>query len=856
MSSSLPTLLRKGFIVPPKGISASDKKKLENTISIDYILQFIAERIPQKRGSKPKITPKKYGDKVIVLKSETGSGKSTTLPAKLYTTFFENTRKGIAVTQPRVLTAMDLPSTIVPYVPELELDKNIGYNTGAFKRLPKERGVIFSTVGVLTQQLIMNTDEDFMKMYQFVIIDEVHERDIDTDLCLFLLKKLIETNYDNVECPLIILTSATFNENIFIKYFDIPSQNYIQVVGSTFPIEPNFPEYSIANYIQYATLKAQKLHLENLVDLQNDEEFRDIIVFVKDSGIGKKIYDELHLFNSRVLDTPFDNIMKYNKELEAAIDSLYKKGGDEISIDTAKQYYILPILLDSKSFQSGGLEYQNLFSALNTIHVPLWKLNAKKQIDVNETPNKYVIPTRRIIIATNIAETGVTIPTLKYCIDTGYYFNVEFNPEIGCSVMYAKNVTKGMAIQRRGRVGRKAPGFWYPCYTEDTFNAMPSEQSSKIIISDTTENLLGILIKEKKTEIVEELNVKKIKNHRSEKLFQLFKLTTNTWNKLHNPLQTNLSALDFIEMPSMQAMSYSIEKLHILGFINDNYDITLPGFYANKIRFINLESRKMILAGFYYGANILDLITIASFIYTSKRKILGKSFKMINFIKQSDIDFEFYNKILFADDFINCIFLWNIFQGFLQKSLSQLNNDILEKIDNSKTSEYKKILYTDTIKKWCEENGVIYEGLLQIIATRDQIIENMITLGLNPYKNSLDMPKNAYNINKILLNSLSDGIEEIKKIKNCIYEGFKCNVLVNRKNSYMSLLRNTQIKIKSSLISKLDEKNADQTYPMSIIVDSYSMAPKFGAAQFEFIADGFVSVLDNFVDIDETFFLH
>lgn len=850
--SGLPTLLRKGFVVPPKSMSEVDKRRLQNTISIDYILQFISQRIPARRGNKPSIQPKKYGDKVLILKSETGSGKSTTLPAKLYTTFFDSTRKSIAVTQPRILTAMDIPSTIVPYVPELELDKNIGYNTGSFKRLPVERGIIFSTVGVLTQQLIMNTDEAFMRMYQFIVVDEVHERDIETDLCLFLLKKLLESNYDNPECPMVILTSATFNEEIFINYFDVPPQNYIQVIGSTFAIEPHFPEYSIANYIQFATLKSQKIHLDNLDDIHNNDNFRDVIIFVKDTNVGKKIYDGLHLFNSVVLDKSLERVTAYSQEIDTELKKFYKKGGSkEKAYD---HYYILPILLDSASFQSGGLEYQNLFSQIDSINVPLWLPNDKGFINTEELPNKYVIPTRRIIIATNIAETGVTIPTLKYCIDTGYYFNVEFNPETGCNVNYAKNVTRGMAVQRRGRVGRKAPGVWYPCFTKETFDAMPEEQFSKIIINDTTENLLSILIKEKNTTIKEELSIKKIKNHKAEKAFQMFKLTDNTWYRLSNAFNTNIASLDFIEMPSMQALSFSIEKLHILGFIDDNYNITTPGFYANKIRFISLEARKMIMSGYCYGANVLDLITIASFIYISKRRIFGKTFKMMNFLKQSDAEFEFYNKILIADEFVNCVFVWNILQAFIQKSLSQLNSDILEQINNTTTTEYKKILYTEDLNKWCEEHDLIYDGIIKVIAIRDQIIQNMIETGLNPYKNSLNIPKNAYNLNKIML-SLPDGLDEIRKLKQCIHEGYKCNILVNRKTNYMVLMRNLPVKVKSQLVSELGD-DAEQKKPMYIAVDAYALSPKFGSAQFEFVAEGFVSVLDNFINVDENFFLY
>lgn len=840
--SNLPTLLRKGFIVPPKGMSDSDKKKLNDTVSIDYILNFISNRIPEKKGSRIKTPPKKYGDKVIILKSETGSGKSTTLPSKLYTAFFEKTRKNIIVTQPRVLTAIDIPSTIVPFVPELELDKNIGYNTQNFKRLPKEKGIIFSTVGVLTQQLIMSEDEEFMKKYQFIIIDEVHERDIDTDLCLFMLKKLLQDNYENPECPLVILTSATFDEKIFMEYFNTPKENYIQVVGSTFPIEPNFPEYSISNYIQYATLKAQKLHLDNLSDIDNGDKFRDIIIFVQGTAIGRKIYDDLMVFNSNILSQDYKTIMKYNAELENTLTALEKKGGGE-----KQNYFILPILLDKKNFEKGGLQYQNLFSSLETINVPLWERS--KKINLDSPPKKYVIPSRRIIIATNIAETGVTIPTLKYCIDTGYHFNVEYHPNFGCSAMFPKNVTRGMAIQRRGRVGRKAPGFWFPCYTEETFNALQADNFSKIIIDDTAANLLSILIKEKGVEIIEETTLSKIKNKKTYNLFQTFSLTSNSWYSIKNKYETNMSSLDFIELPSVQMLEYSLEKLHILGFIDDKYDITVLGYYANQIRFLSLELKKMIFSGYHYGANILDLITIASFIHIQKRLIFSKDFKLSNFLKQNDTEFDFYNRVLIADDFINCIFVWNIFQSFIEKNMLEINSSILEKL-NTDDTPHKKVLYIKNIKKWCDENGILYDGLVNVMAMRDSIIENMINAGLNPYKNSLGLQKNLYNLNKIMRENLAEGLDEIRKLKYCIFEGYKCNILVLRKDNYTSLLKNITIKVKSNYIEFENNK------PQALIVDSYNLSQKFNSALFEFVANGFISVLDNYIEIDNRIFLN
>ncbi|NDD67774.1 DEAD/DEAH box helicase [bacterium] len=183
-------------------MSKSDADNLKKQIPIQYIMNFLSDRIPESRGGKPKIAPKSLGDKVVVVKASTGSGKSTTFPVSLYETFTERTRKNIVITQPRVLTCIDIPQSILQWAKELAFDKNIGYNTGNYKRLPKEKGIIFCTTEIITQQLLMaETPEDFMKKYQFIIIDEVHTRDLAIDRLLFLMKKLLAEHYDDPECP-------------------------------------------------------------------------------------------------------------------------------------------------------------------------------------------------------------------------------------------------------------------------------------------------------------------------------------------------------------------------------------------------------------------------------------------------------------------------------------------------------------------------------------------------------------------------------------------------------------------------------------------------------------------------------
>jgi HrpA-like RNA helicase len=786
MSDNLPTLLRKDFIIPPKGTSESEKKVISNTISIDYIIRFIGRKVIRNGAITERST--QYGDMVILLKSNTGSGKSTVLPPKLYTEFNARDRGNIIVTQPRVLTAMDLPNAIIPHNHQFELGKNIGYSTGVFKQPISEVGIIFATIGTLVQELIMNSDNDrFLTKYKFIVIDEVHERDTETDRCLYLLKKFLKENYKKPGCPLVILMSATFDETIYIRYFDVPAQNYIQVEGFTFPIHESFPDYSISNYIDYACLKAQQIHLDNFADINSGNTFRDIIIFVKEPRIGKLIIQKLHEFNTNILNSTGVVIAAYKTDLSDQIQKHYKTGG-------AMHYYVLPILLNKEHFETGGLEYQNLFSQLETIHVPLWKAGA-----IDAEPHDYVSPSRRIIVSTNIAETGVTIATLKYCIDTGYNLSAEFYPEYGCSALISKAVSRSSAIQRRGRVGRKAPGYWYPCYTKETYGLITSEQIATIISSDTTAILLTMLVREKNVERLQAFDPKQIQ---SGEAFQMEKDVSTDWYYIHNEFATNISAFDIIEHPSIQSLAYSVEKLYILGYMDINYDITVLGYYANQIRFISLESIKMIFAGYHYGANILYLITIAAFIYVAKRNIFEK-----DFIFDAD------------DELITCTLIWDKLQKYIAGRLES------------------GLVALSDLGDWCEKNMIKYTGILNVIAMRDNIIKNMIEISLNPY----------YTATGVREYQLTNGFAEIKKLKKCFYSGYKLNLLVVDDVAYKLAHKNISVKVKSKI---LDNR------PKYILVDSYMLSQKFGSSQYQFETSGFTSILDGYVDVDLGFYYH
>jgi HrpA-like RNA helicase len=845
-SPNLPTLLRAGYVKPnPKlKLSKSAINSINNTRGIDYIMDFISDRIPLVAGSVAKKPPNSLGDKVIVLKSDTGSGKSTVMPPFLYERFQERTRKGIAVTQPRILTAIDIAENLPEHYEYLKLDDNLGYSTGDYKREPKNRGITFMTIGILLAQLKIMEDIDFMKKYSFILIDEVHERDLNVDTSLYLLKKFFEVNYKDPMCPILILMSATFDPNIFMDYFRTPDENYIQIIGSTFPIEKNFLKFDTSNYIQCAVDRAEDIHISNISDINENSEFRDIIIFVSGAPMARAILEKLHLFNAKILTKPFSQVLTY-------LDS--KPDRDTLGgVSEEKRYHIAPIDLNSRTFHASGAEYQNMFSDINNITFPVYKLNEKGVVDLKSV-NKWITPTRRIIVATPIAETGVTVDTLKYCIDTGFLTSVQFNPDFAVKTMAVKNVTQGMATQRKGRVGRKSPGKWYPCYTEKTFNSLKLDQFADILKGDITTELLSIFVNETSSSIIENESHDRTKKYISENnLFLTNYLSDSRYFQLSQLKQLNISAIDFLESPSANSLVYSTEKLYGLGFIDSSYNPTILGVYANNIRKISMESRRMILAGYSYGANILDLITIVSFIEVRRQSIIHRKYKPININhkKLTDVEYEFYYKIVIGDEFVEYLFIWEMYSEMLDNMMK----DTKKKVEKGKSY----IFDVSNVEKWCLDNKLIHAGLDKVALRRDEIILDLISMGLNPYWNGLDIETGKYSLLKMFRENLDECVSEIKKIKQCIVDGFRFNIVIwdNTVKKYILHHRNTPVCIRAPVLSRMGD-NAVQTNANFLISSDIMLRQcQNNKDMFQFEHSGCISILDSYLGVDLGFFEH
>jgi HrpA-like RNA helicase len=832
----IPTLLLPGFIIPPKGMSKTEKELLKNMTGMDYLMNSIGDRIGLVRNTFGKIKSNSIGGRVFILKSGTGSGKSTSIPPEFYTRFQTRTMKNIVVTQPRILTAKSIAEDVPINYPNIKMDINVGFSTGIIKRSISEKGITYMTTGTLLQQILSITYEEFVDKYSLIVIDEVHVRDINVDMLLYQIKKMLNLYWDKPNCPIIIIMSATIDQTNFINYFDVPNINSIEFLGSTFPIECNFPKYDISNYIEFIIHTSIDIHTKNGLDISENHEFRDILIFLQGKMQVDKIITALNMFNSNLLKSSTDNSVNVDGK------------NSEIS-DSNLINYIAPITLTSATFVASDVEYQNLFSNINTIMIPVYKLLDNGTLDINNI-QEWVIPTRRIIVATNVAETGITIKTLKYCIDSGFVNNSEFNPVFGVSGLFNKNIDMGMAIQRKGRVGRKSNGKWYPCYTEKIYNNLNPNQIADILKSDITIQLLGVITTETESAFVKTDNLSINELDEKDQFFGTNAITDSDKYLLTHAKKFNLSTVDLFEVPSSSSFIYSLEKLYVLGFIDSYYNPTVLGMYSKGFTRLSIENIKMILSGYSRGANIMDLITIVAFLSVGDHKIYTKKYTPINVLKPnvSDNEYSFYYKNVIGCQFIEFVLIWNMYSEFL--------NNVFIKNHKKSNSGISSKFTTNSIIKWCSDNNLQYSGLVAIANFRDEILASMIDLGFNPYYNGLGLKNHKYNLLKIIKSDLNEGICEIKKIKKCLINSYRLNLITWDDTNKTYIINHKKIPVvisKNKLISDIGNDSITKN-SVFIIASNIILSESFSGI-FEFTVRSPISIIDS-LDIDINFALH
>ncbi|CCH62819.1 hypothetical protein TBLA_0I01610 [Henningerozyma blattae CBS 6284] len=339
-------------------------------------------------------------NQVCVIIGETGSGKTTQLAQYLYEEGFCMSGKQIICTQPRRVAAMSVAKRVAQEM-GVELGDKVGYVIRFEDKTSRNTQIKFMTDGILLRESLLDKNLD---KYSCVIIDEAHERTLNTDVLLGLFKQLLSRRMDIK----IIITSATINADKFSEFFGGAPQ--FKIPGRTYPVELIYSKHPVSDYVEAAVSTAMQIHMSSPVNSG------DILIFM----------------------TGQEDIETTASEIRSKLLEVYSKKYQITRHDEINDVEVFPI-----------------YSALPA--------DIQSKIFINFEGKK-----RKIIIATNIAETSLTIDGIRYVIDTGYSKLKVYNPRIGLDSLVVTPIAVANANQRSGRAGRTAAGTAYRLYTEGT----------------------------------------------------------------------------------------------------------------------------------------------------------------------------------------------------------------------------------------------------------------------------------------------------------------------------------------------------------------------------------------------------
>lgn len=327
-------------------------------------------------------------NQVVIVVGETGSGKTTQLTQFLYEDGYGSLGM-IGCTQPRRVAAMSVAKRVAEEM-EVRLGSLVGYAIRFEDCTSKETVIKYMTDGVLLRESLNEQDLD---RYSCVIMDEAHERALNTDVLMGLFKKILQRRRDLK----LIVTSATMNSKRFSEFFGGAPEFFIP--GRTFPVDVMFHRSPVEDYVDQAVQQVLAIH----VSMGGG----DILVFM----------------------TGQEDIECTCELVRERLDAL----NDPPKLSILPIYSQMPADLQSKIF--------------------------------DQAPPGV----RKCIVATNIAETSLTVDGIMYVVDSGYSKLKVYNPRMGMDTLQITPISQANAGQRAGRAGRTGPGKAFRLFTEKAY---------------------------------------------------------------------------------------------------------------------------------------------------------------------------------------------------------------------------------------------------------------------------------------------------------------------------------------------------------------------------------------------------
>lgn len=392
--------------------------------------------------NKPEILDKIRSNAVVVLQGATGCGKTTQVPQYLLEEAYERKEYcNIIVTQPRKIAAISIAKRVAEER-KCDLGSLVGYKVGLKEMHNEDTRLLYVTTGVLLQSLITSKT---MATYTHVILDEVHEREVDMDFLLIVVRRLLSTNSKKTK---VILMSATIDAKGFSEYFKIPKKSgYL----SAPVISVERPRMHVVQEFYFDDL--ERLKIDFTIDYEQpgiSEQMYNIaakLVVVCDHLKGQDFESESLLYKpSIIIFLPgINEIEKMELALEKLIASI-QNPTQRPSLLIMKLHSTLPADDQTAVFRKPG-------------------------------PNQ-----RKVILSTNIAESSITVPDIKFVIDFCLQRLLVTDTLTNFSTLRTEWASKSNCIQRAGRAGRLMSGRVYRLVDRRFFdNNMDMSTSPEIL---------------------------------------------------------------------------------------------------------------------------------------------------------------------------------------------------------------------------------------------------------------------------------------------------------------------------------------------------------------------------------------
>ncbi|KAH9965152.1 P-loop containing nucleoside triphosphate hydrolase protein [Lactifluus volemus] len=367
--------------------------------------------------------------RVVVVVGETGSGKTTQLPQFILDSLIQSGRgscANILITQPRRISATSVAARV--HTERLN-DGSVGYVIRGESKQTEKTKLLFCTTGIVLRRL--STGDDLSGVTH-VVVDEVHERSVDGDFLLLELKELLTRN----STLKVVLMSATINHETFVRYFS--NAPLLAIPGFTHPVKDMFLEdyINLIGYRPTANIGGKK---------QLDEDFRTDREEYLSSGLDERGATAVQAISRSdridytLITATIDHIMSTAEEKAGIL--VFLPGVQEIR-QCIESLQGSPSASEAKIFP---------------LHA---NLSSNEQRAVFAPSPKW-----KIIVATNVAETSITIDDIVYVVDTGRVKEIQYDAESRFTKLVEQWTTRAAGRQRRGRAGRTRPGVCYKLYT-------------------------------------------------------------------------------------------------------------------------------------------------------------------------------------------------------------------------------------------------------------------------------------------------------------------------------------------------------------------------------------------------------